>query len=497
MVWILYRGYFGTVNTGIPAHIVASSVATTRATCPQLGLRYGRSLPNMATRRFDFQPPSDFVPHIVLAFVEETRLDAAHPTILNHHRQQISFYPNESELPPMLDPLSHASISDATRTTSKVKLWKVWKTADKLEARQASFYPRVTPKVVSILREWGSSWDGQPGWKSLLDKQSLYHECEESIIAIYHLMEGVSITDSSSSPKYIAVDVCGGKGLFSFLLSYFRPPNLDHIILLEKADINWHHIDEANRTALSERRAFIQIWRNTNLHDYDEVLDRLSELQHPVAMTGIHLCKQLSPSFCGLVNGLGKKKCIYACLAPCCMPRAITSQKAHPNKSYSLFIQLEENAESRQLRREFMERRERLKRKPKVGPCFHCQELDHNLVDCPVLPNLPKDEQTKIRQDWHAASIPCWNCLEYGHFKSNCPRANDNSLRNSKQPPMICINVSKVLQTPQPYQTYCHLLTDGLRNRRCQVIETELENQEKHQEGNWNSGRKSIFIVSR
>ncbi|CAJ1964897.1 unnamed protein product [Cylindrotheca closterium] len=371
------------------------------------------------------------------------------------------------------------------------KLWRVWKAADELEERQKEFYPSVTPKIVSILRQWGTKWEGKDGWKSLLDKHSLVHEAEESIVAIYHLMKGVS----SRTNPYIAADVCGGKGLLSFLLSYYEAPNLHSIILLDKADIDWNHIHEANSTAGQEKRPPIHIWSETNLHDYDSILDRFQELPYPLAMTGIHLCKQLSPSFCGLVNGLGRDRCIYACLSPCCMPRAITAQKKNPNTSYSVPIQQLENTVDRNARRDYMERRERLKRKPKTGPCFHCKAPDHNLIDCQLLPTLPKEEQTQIRQAWHVATIPCWNCLELGHYKSECPRNNDSSIRNSKQPPMVDVDVTNVLKGPKPYETYCNLLTNGLPSWQCQVIETELENQEKHQEGNWNSGRKSIYIV--
>ena len=70
---------------------------------------------------------------------------------------------------------------------------------------------------------------------------------------------------------------------------------------------------------------------NENLHDYDVVLDKIMDLPFDkVALCGIHLCKQLSPSFIGLVNGLGSK-CIYASLMPCCMPSAVTSQKRNKN----------------------------------------------------------------------------------------------------------------------------------------------------------------------
>ena len=167
-----------------------------------------------------------------------------------------------------------------------VKQWRIWKAADALEEKQTNFYPNVTPKVVSILREWGSNWEGKAEWKSLLDKQSFLHEAEESIIAIHHLLEEVA----SFGESYIAADVCGGKGLFSFLLSYFKPNNLGSIILLEKAEnIDWHHVEESNLYAQREGRPLIEIWGGTNLHEYDQVLDRFLELPFPVALTGMDL----------------------------------------------------------------------------------------------------------------------------------------------------------------------------------------------------------------
>jgi hypothetical protein len=383
--------------------------------------------------------------------------------------------------------------SSESEMKQPLMLWKVWKAASKLEEKQESFYPTITPRVVKILRGWGSTWEDQEGWKSLLDKHSLVDEVEESIIAIYHLFDKVSPSDQR---KYIAADVCGGKGLFSFLLSYFKPTNIDSIILLEKANIDWYHIHEANRLAEQEGRPIIEIWEKTNLHDYDDILDRFLNLPHPIAMTGIHLCKQLGPSFCGLVNGLGQR-CIYACLAPCCLPRAITSQKANPHKVFSVSIQMEESAEVRRSRRKYMERRERLKRKPSEGPCYFCKDPNHNLVKCPELPTLPKEEQTRIRQAWHVATIPCWNCLEFGHYKNECPKARCSSNRLSQQPPTISLNVSNVLQDTKPYTTYCYMLATAIQNRQCQVIKTELDNQGKHQTGNWNSERKSIYIFAK
>jgi hypothetical protein len=396
---------------------------------------------------------------------------------------------------------------DATETLKIAEShghWNVWKTADRLEDAALHFYPTLTPRVVSILRQWATTWAGQPEWQSLLNKSTLLHEIEESIVAIYLYLERTS-TCTKGSQAHVVVDVCGGKGLFSFLLSYLRPPNVDHIILLEKATaINWQHIGAANAVHEAEGRPKIIMWPDTNLHDYDKVLNRLIALELPVALTGIHLCKQLGPSFCGLVNGLGPERCLYACLAPCCLPRAVTAQKNnnHQGKLFAITIQLEEGHQDRETRLDYMERRERLRRKPVGGPCFFCHDENHGLQECSVLPTRANPEQQiEIRQAHHAVTMPCWNCLEYGHYKRDCPVRDENATKNkavaiSWQAPTLTLNVSSVLQTSRPFTTYCHLLAGSLQNRDLvDVVETELENTENHQDGNWNSQRKAIFII--
>ena len=379
--------------------------------------------------------------------------------------------------------------------------WEIWKTADKLEESLSKNipYPELTAQAVDILREWGNNWAGEDEWVSYLNKGSLHHEVEESIVAIHHLLEGRDDCD-----EFIVMDICAGKGFFSFLLSYLRHPKIRKIVMLEKATINWHHIVEGNKTAILEGRPLISIWENTNLHDYDEILDKIIDLSHPVALSGIHLCKQLSPSFCGLVNGLGKR-CIYACLTPCCMPRAVTSQKNYTGKKrFTLSIQLEETADERHRRRDYMIRRERVRRKPTGGPCFYCQDVDHGLKECIILPTLEKDEQISIRRAWHFATVPCWNCLEFGHFKTDCPNIKEgdktkcSSSHNSIMPPALALDVSEVLKAPRPYSAYCQLIASSFQRGDCKevnVIESELEKFGNHQEGNWNSERKSIFII--
>ena len=375
--------------------------------------------------------------------------------------------------------------------------WNVWSAIEILEAAQEVFYPELTPRIVAILRDWAEKWCGHLEWRSMLNKHSLHKEVEESIVAIHYLLEATTGYDENS---IIVMDICAGKGLFSFLLSYLKPPHIKEIILLEKAAINWYHIREgANPTALEEGRPYITIWENTNLHDYDDVLDRIMALPLPVAMTGIHLCKQLGPSFCGLVNGLGTSKCVYACLAPCCLPRAVTAQKGQKpsSKPWLLAIQLKETEKDRQNRKDYMERRGRLKRKPKGGPCFYCHDQQHGLIDCPILPTLSLLEQERIRRSFHKATIPCWNCLAYGHYKQACPEAVERNSPLAMSAPQMELNVSQVLSSEKPYHTYCSLLAEGFQERKRQVIETNLESSVQHQDGNWNSERKSIFIVAK
>lgn len=376
--------------------------------------------------------------------------------------------------------------------------WNIHSAIEELETVQNGFYPDLTPRIVPILRDWAEKWDGHPEWRSLLNKKTLHKELEESIVAIDQLLKATSERGQSS---IIVMDICAGKGLFSFLLSYLKPPHVQEIIMLEKAAINWHHVVQgANPTAKEEGRPYITIWGNTNLHDYDDVLDRIMALPLPVAMTGIHLCKELGPSFCGLVNGLGAK-CIYACLAPCCLPRQVTAHKNQipedKKNSFVLTVQLNETHEERKTRKGYMERRGRLKKKPSGGPCFYCHNKQHGLIDCPLLPLLPVLEQKRIRRSFHAATIPCWNCLTLGHYKEACPDAVERANPLSVQAPHMELDVSKVLSSNKPYHTYCHLLAGCFLGRTPMVIETDLENDDKHQDGNWNSERKSIFIVAR
>ncbi len=429
--------------------------------------------------------------------------------------------------------------AQSNRDDGRKNNWSVWRAVDKLELKRGEFYPNITEKVIEILKEWGRKWQEDPRMATTLNKSTLHHEIEESIVAINFLFEGL---DRSQEDLCHVIDACAGKGMLSFLVSYLKHPKISSIVMLEKATIDWSHIEESNKTAKEEKRSNIEIWKNTNLHDYDDVLDRMLALPYPIAMCGIHLCKQLGPSFCGLYNGLGGKT-IYGCLSPCCMPRAVTTQKrnAKKRKTFSISIQQVETAEERRNRRDYMLRRERLRKKviffvacrtrytllvqrqnqsqysstlflpfivqPVTGPCSHCQAEDHSVYGCTIVKALPKEEQISIRRAFHAATVPCWNCLEIGHFKEDCPNVGKvgiakgrSSGHNAQLPPMSILDVTDVLKAPKPYSAYCDILAGGFQkhdnpNTRVRVIETNLEKQGNHDQGNWNAQRKSIFIV--
>ena len=102
--------------------------------------------------------------------------------------------------------------------------------------------------------------------------------------------------------------------------------HVSSIIMLDKQqDINWNHIVASNKGVEEEGRPFIKSWGGCNLLDIDQIVEKLQGHDTiddgvnngPIALVGIHLCKQLSPSCAGVVNAMGPKKCPFLCLAPC------------------------------------------------------------------------------------------------------------------------------------------------------------------------------------
>lgn len=384
--------------------------------------------------------------------------------------------------------------------------WQVWKAATRLSEHGISSpsnapYLNTTVQVVSILRLWGNTWAGNPAWKSLLNKNSLVHEAEESIVALFHLHEWIQSRQVKTTVT--VVDLCCGKGLFSMLLSYmvglyWKDSGISNIVLLDKSvAIDWHHIDAANETALAENRPHLDLWKGVNLHKYDDLLDRFLQLNTTLALVGIHLCKTLSPSAISLVHGLGQT-CQFLCLAPCCVPRVVTSRVMSADRRRIAIHQYESPAE-RSTRLTDMALRDRvLGRGGARQQCYVCWTHGHRVRDCPTLKEMHEDERRRVLKE-AALVIPCWQCGKVGHYKVDCPDAG--AVWAYVEPPTRYWDIESVLTSTHPFEHYCQVLAECLPSTSTVVsYDTGLKNAKVQEhdpsELNWNQGRKSIYIVA-
>lgn len=365
------------------------------------------------------------------------------------------------------------------------KDWHVWKTAEYLELngvrRNSSVImpeydvcPSLVQKVVNILRQWGNQWDGDDDWQGILNKSTLLHEIEESIVTLVFLMK--FLDEVGENEHIVIVDVCSGKGIFSMLASYMCQWDcrVKRIIMLDKGHIKWNHCEKINASAHEEGRPIIETWR-CNLHETDDVVLRLNSMKYPVAMIGIHLCKSLSPSCIGIVNQL--TSCPFFVLAPCCLPRSVVQRK-YGKKSVIRVLQFESD-EEKEMRFLAKKRRDAaMSRKPMIRPVFMVDQLS-SLVGTKDLENAA-----------------CWKCGQVGHIKADCKSNQSTGKPQLLKAPITEIDVTHVLDSEEPFDTYCSLLSKSIQMQNVNVVDTGLMNENtKHQERNWNSGRKSIFIV--
>lgn len=379
---------------------------------------------------------------------------------------------------------SHTKFQDRT-----CKDWHVWKTADRLESYGLSLSSKchelpetgttntLIQQVILILRQWGDEWAGRNEWQGILNKSSLLHEVEESIVTLGFLMEFINGRDENEEPITI-VDVCSGKGIFSMLASYIFRNNshVAKIIMLDKAEIKWNHVHIVNVNAEEEKRPTIDTWQ-CNLHEFDEVVNQLESIT--IAMVGIHLCKTLSPTCIGIVNSLGTSNCPFFVLAPCCLPRAV--QKRTIGKKSVIEIRQFETEIEKETRKMAKRRRDAaMTRKPPARPTSMSDQIN-------ILSDNGEDK----------AEAPCWKCGMLGHVKADCPSTQITGKPQLIKPPLTEIDVSNVLDSERPFDTYCTLLSRTIQRNNVTIVDTGLVNDKvTHQKGNWNNGRKSIYIVS-
>jgi len=416
--------------------------------------------------------------------------------------------------------------------------WRIWSVIDELQSNGLSSssnshnsnnkqYDDMIQEVIQILTLWGVTWAGQDGFAHLLDKTTLYHEVEESIIALHFLVEWLQQRNEQTA--ITLVDACCGKGILSMLATYlFRDKTetqISNIIMLDKQeDINWNHIKAANEHAKEERRPTITSWGGCNLHEIDTIVDKLeTDTTEPLAIIGIHLCKQLSPACVGVVNALGKKKCPYVCLAPCCLPRMVRNLSKAPNSgmipnrgrsnqmkkdtsSFTIPVRVYESLEERQARKEANKRREMAKKRTfRDVPCYLCSEM-HSIHKCNLLP-ANENERLDIFQKAQL-QMPCWKCGEIGHMKKDCPSTQSSSKPGLILPPTIELDIASIIdegeasESKGPFEKYSQLLATSIqRSENIKVVDVGLVNSSAQHNNranghNWNKDRKSLFIVA-
>jgi hypothetical protein len=464
---------------------------------------------------------------------------------------------------------STSASTSCSRSMSERPLWHVWRTADRLSETMPD-HP-LTPKISLILRQWGQRWQGISGMEGLLNKSNLLSEVEESMAALGFLLEWMDQQQQQQQqpqprddhheeqllvPPITLVDVCCGKGVCSMLASYLfqDDPRISKIIMMDKNDeLDWSHIEVANQRADTEHRPIIET-RQCNLFEMDDMIEwfssssatttassssttttdttTISETPPRIAMIGIHLCRNLSPTFVGIANALGPSRVPFLCLAPCCLPRVALKGRKKQDQQQQLqqgslppLLLLEvaqyESPLRRQARLAAAQRRRQAKQRR--TPCILCRSTDHKVFDCPQLLSSSSSSVTAIiteaeRQEIFARAAalePCWKCGQVGHLKQDCPASDQASSLPALIPrPVTHVDVSHVLQntssnrnstssstsSSNPFAVYCHVLSTAIEKRESvQLLETGLQRTEsslREHGNNWNRERKTIYIVA-
>ena len=389
--------------------------------------------------------------------------------------------------------------------------WHVFRAANQLEENGLSTADNgsnrrrddLTRQTVKILRQWGDKWAGKREMQTLLNKPELLHEIEESIIALAPFcdwLDSLTTTQQEMEPITL-VDVCAGKGILSMLASFVLQDDsrIGKIVMLDKAEMNWNHILIANDDAERDDRPPIITWSKCNLHEIDEVVVRLNNLDTPLAVVGLHLCKSLSPAFVGICNRLGATTCPYVCLAPCCLPRVVAKPKrsTKENKARTIDVMTYETGDERLERNKALARRRAAMKRFSDCECFLCKSTSNRVQNCNLLPADVDMQMDIFRKS--AASMPCWRCGELGHQKRECPSEQTAGKPSLVQPPHLSLDVSSVMDSDRPFETYCELLSTALDRPNVRIEENLLVNNRRvnkqHTDSNWNSGRKSTFII--
>jgi hypothetical protein len=212
-----------------------------------------------------------------------------------------------------------------------------------------------------------------------------------------------------------------------------------------------------------------------------------------LALTGIPLCRNLSPSLVGLANGLGREVAPYLCIAPCCLPRLARSTREEASTRI-IPVAAFESPLYRSTRLQAARQRKITRRR---SYCYVCQG-DHAVRDCPKELIYGSQEEWAAIVNESLLSLPCWNCGLPGHAKSECTRAAIATVPQA----MLAMDVLPAMGTTGAlsFNGYCGIISQHIQDAvTIEVVDTGLVSK-SHETGttqaSWNTNRKSVFIVA-
>lgn len=139
------------------------------------------------------------------------------------------------------------------------------------------------------------------------------------------------------------------------------------------------------------------------------------------------------------------------------------------------------------------ERIEILQKAADSTPCWKCGENGHIAKYCTSAQQTGK------------SPIPCWKCGEIGHLRKDCTSTQTSAKPPLSLPPIVDLDIASVLgkgvmaKESNVLERYSGLLAKSLQRDNVKVLDVGLVNDSaQHENGanNWNSDRKSFFIVA-
>ena len=186
-----------------------------------------------------------------------------------------------------------------------------------------------------VVPHWDATWRHCQAFNSILNKKSLVHEMEESVVALHFVLQMMTriVANAKCNLETLSiplVDVCSGKGILSMLVVSFVlliDKNWDiAFVEAEAAAMRRRHEDPLKPAKCAIKSSFLPLLADaldiamtpvrSNLHS-EAMRQWVEQLACPCVFVCIHLCRRLSVRAIELFNAHPKHALL---LAPCCMP---------------------------------------------------------------------------------------------------------------------------------------------------------------------------------